>query len=162
MAIIQGMTQSFLAQLLEGVHDFRSAGGDTYKIALYGANASLGPQTTAYTTTGEIVASGYTAGGATLTCITPNSAGTPQGPLAYSSFLTATWSGSGIAASGALIYNTTPTHTYSDPSVMVLNFGMSRSAVSGVFTVTFPTNNTLSAILRLGVSANVSPPMSSS
>ena len=152
MAIIQGMTQTFLQQLLEGVHDFRSAGGDTFKLALYGPSANLGPQTTAYTTTGEISATGYTAGGATLTCITPSSGGTPQGPVAFTSFSTVTWSGAGIAASGGLIYNTTPTHTYTNPSVVVLNFGMSRSAVSGVFTITFPTNNTTNAILRLGVS----------
>lgn len=137
---------SYLSQLMEGVHDFRAMGGDTFKIALYGEDAVLNSTTTAYTTTGEIIATGYTAGGATLTCISPVSSGT----AGYASFATVTWSNSGIQARGALIYNTTPAHTYTNPAVLVLDFGMLRSADSGgTFQITWPTNNATQAILRL-------------
>ena len=72
MAIVQAFCTSFKKQLLEGVHDFRASGGDTFKVALYTEAANINSTTTAYTTTGEIVASGYTAGGLTLTNITPS------------------------------------------------------------------------------------------
>lgn len=143
MAIIQALTVSFKQQLLEGVHDFRT-GGDTFKIALYTNAANLNSSTTAYTTTGEVVGDGYTAGGATLTNITPASGGI----VAYASFLPVTWNGD-ITARGAMIYNTTPAHTYSNPSVMVIDFGIDRVAPSEVFTITFPTADQTSAIIRV-------------
>lgn len=143
--ILQDMTVSFKRQLLEGVHDFRPSGGDSFYIALYSSTADIGPQTTAYTTTGEISATGYTAGGLLLTPVAPAASGT----TAIVTFSTATWSGSGIVAAGAMIYNSTPAHTYTNPSVMVLSFGMDRSAVSGVFTVAFPAATSQAAILRI-------------
>lgn len=144
--IQQTMTVSFLSQLLEGVHDFRPLGGDTFKIALYGENANLNGATTAYSSTNEISASGYTAGGATLTCLTPASAAL----TGYVNFDTVSWSGSGISARGALIYNTTPAHTYTNPSVIVLDFGMLRYATAaGLFEITFPTNSSTQALIRL-------------
>lgn len=143
--IQQVLTTSFKSQLLEGCHDFRATGGDTFKIALYTSAATLNSSTTAYTTTGEVADSGYTAGGATLTNVDPASSGT----TGYTSFAAVTWSNSGITARGALIYNTTPAHTYTNPSVMVIDFGMDRSSVNGVFTVTFPTVSSQTAIIRL-------------
>lgn len=145
MSIIQAVTTSFRSQLLEAVHDFRLIGGDTFKIALYSSLANLDASTTAYTATGEVSASGYTAGGATLTRVNPTSSGT----TGYTSFETVTWSAE-ITAAGALIYNTTPTHTYTNPSVMVLSFGIDRSSVSGVFTVTMPAFEPTSALIRIG------------
>ena len=145
MAIVQAVTTSFRAQLLEGCHDFRTIGGDTFKIALYSSSASLSEATTAYTATGEITGSGYTAGGAELTNVTPTSSGV----IAYASFSTVTWSGE-LTANGALIYNTTPTHTYTNPSVMVLSFGIDRTSVGGVFTVTMPAFQPGSALIRIG------------
>ena len=143
--IQQILTTSFKQQLLEGCHDFRATGGDTFKIALYTSSATLNSSTTAYTATGEVADSGYTAGGATLTNVDPASSGT----TGYTSFATVTWSNSSITARGALIYNTTPAHTYTNPSVMVIDFGMDRSSVSNVFTITFPTVNSQNAIIRL-------------
>ena len=52
MAITQAMCTSFKAQLLLGVHDFRSAaqaGADTFKLALYTSSADLDANTTSYT-----------------------------------------------------------------------------------------------------------------
>ena len=146
MAVIQALTTSFKQQLLEGVHDFRLSGGDTFKIALYGSSANINSSTTAYTSTGEIVATGYSAGGATLTCVAPTSYGT----TGLVTFQTVTWASSSITdAYGALIYNTTPAHTYTNPSVMVLSFGNARSSQSSTFTITWPTADARNAIIRL-------------
>lgn len=145
MAISQALTTSFFQQLLEGVHDFRALGGDTFKVALYSSTANLGPATTAYTTTGEVSATGYTAGGATLTCVAPTSSGL----VAYTNFSNVSWTAN-ISAAAALIYNTTPAHTYTNPSVMVLSFGFTRQSVSGVFTLTMPSLGPQSALIRLG------------
>lgn len=142
--IYQDLCASFKQQLLEGVHDFRTS-GDTFKIALYTNSASLDSSTTAYTATGEVTGEGYTTGGATLTNIDPASSGL----VGYCSFDTVSWPNSDITARGALIYNTTPNGSYTNPAVMVLDFGMDRSSQSGTFTITFPTNNNASAIIRI-------------
>ena len=47
MAITQGMATSFKVQLLEGQHNFSA---NTFKLALYTSSATLGEDTTAYTT----------------------------------------------------------------------------------------------------------------
>jgi len=144
MAIVQAFCTSFKQQLLEGAHDFRTVGGNTFKVALYTEVANLNASTTAYISTGEIVVSGYTAGGAILTNI---------GPSQYNlsgvcSFQSVSWSGA-ISARGALIYNTTPNHTYTNPSCVVLDFGVTRYASNGVFTLNFPQITDLSAIVRI-------------
>lgn len=144
MAIIQALTTTFCQQVLEGVHNFKASTGNTFKIALYASTANLGSSTTAYTATGEVVATGYTAGGQALNNLGTASAGT----TGYCSFSTLSWASSGIVARGALIYNSNAVG-YTNPSVMVLNFGMDRYPVSGTFQLTFPTNNSTSAIIRL-------------
>ena len=141
--IQQTPTTSFRQQLLEGVHDFRTT-GNVFKIALYSSAATLNSSTTAYSSSGEVEVSGYTAGGATLTNVDPSSSGT----TGFTSFSTVTWSATGLTARGALIYNSDATG-YTNPSVMVLDFGMDRSDLSGVFTITFPTFNSSSAIIRV-------------
>ena len=144
MAIVQAFCTSFKKQLLEGVHDFRAVGGDTFKVALYTEAANLNASTTQYSTTGEIVVSGYTAGGATLTNITPSE----YNLAGVCSFNSVTWYGQ-IAARGALIYNTTPAHSYTNPACLVLDFGILRQAVNGTFTLNFPQITDLSAIVRI-------------
>lgn len=141
--IQQTPTTSFRQQLLEGIHDFRTT-GNVYKIALYSSTATLNSSTTAYTSTGEIEATGYTTGGATLTNVNPASYGT----TGYTSFSTVSWSSTGITARGALIYNSDAVG-YTNPSVLVLDFGMDRYSESGLFTITFPTNNSQFAIIRI-------------
>ena len=144
MAITQAVTTSFKKQLLEGAHDFRS-GGDTIYMALYTSSASLDASTTAYTASGETSGTGYAAAGQELTKVAPTSSGT----TAFIDFADETWSTATITARGALIYNTTPTHTYTNPSVLVLDFGGDKTSTSGDFTVIFPTADASSAILRL-------------
>jgi len=136
---------SFKQQLLEGAHDFRSSGGDTFKIALYTSSATLDASTTAYTVTAETSGTGYSAGGNTLTNISPTTSGT----TAYLDFADSTWSTASITARGALIYNTTPAHTYTNPSVAVLDFGADKTSTSGDFTVVFPTADASNAIIRI-------------
>lgn len=145
MAIVQAFCTSFKAQLLEGVHDFRTVGGDVFKLALYTEAANLNSSTSAYSTLGEIIGGGYTAGGITLTNISPS-----QYNLAgVCSFETATWTPSTFSARGGLIYNSTPSHSYTNPACMVLDFGSTRFSVNGSFQVRFPQITDLSAIIRI-------------
>jgi|LauGreDrversion4_2_1035121.scaffolds.fasta_scaffold23524_2 hypothetical protein len=143
--IVQAFCTSFKKQLLEGVHDFRVVGGDVFKIALYTEAANINVTTSQYTTTGEISGTGYTAGGLTLTNIAPSE----YNLAGVCSFETATWAGASFSARGALIYNTTPAHTYTNPVCLVLDFGTTRFAVSNSFSVQFPQITDLSAIIRI-------------
>jgi hypothetical protein len=143
--IVQAFCTSFKKQLLEGVHDFRAVGGDVFKIALYTEAANINVTTSQYTTTGEISGTGYTAGGLTLTNIAPSE----YNLAGVCSFETATWAGASFSARGALIYNTTPAHTYTNPVCLVLDFGTTRFAVSNSFSVQFPQITDLSAIIRI-------------
>jgi hypothetical protein len=140
------MCTSFKAQILEAVHDFRSSGGDTFKIALYSSAATLDATTTAYTSSDEVANSGtYAAGGGTLTNVSPTTSGT----TAFTDFDDISFTSATINARGALIYNTTPTHTYTNPSVAVLDFGGDKISTSGTFTIQFPAADASNAIIRI-------------
>jgi len=140
------MSTSFKDQILEGVHDFRSAGGDTFKLALYDNSASFTAATTAYTATNEVGNSGtYAAGGGTLTNVSPTTSGT----TAFTDFADLSFTSATITAFGALIYNTTPNHTYTNPTVCVLDFGGAKTSTSGTFTIIFPTADATDAIIRI-------------
>lgn len=136
MAISQTLCSSFKVQLLNGVHDFST---DTFKIALYTAEASLGADTTAYTASGEVTGTGYTAGGIVLT-VNPDPS--LSGTTAYISFDTAVFNAA-LTARAALIYNV----TQSNAAVLVLDFGSDKTSAN--FTVTFPPATATSAILRI-------------
>jgi hypothetical protein len=140
------MATSFKQQLLEAVHDFRLTGGDTFKLALYDNNASFTAATTAYTATDEVGNSGsYAAGGGDLTRINPTTSGT----TAFTDFADLTFTSATITARGALIYNSTPTHTYTNPVVAVLDFGSDKTSTSGDFQIVFPTADATNAIIRI-------------
>jgi len=141
MAITQAMCTSFKVQLLQGQHDFTNSTGDTFKIALYTSSATLSAATTAYTTSNEVTGTGYSAGGNTLTNVTPTSSGT----TAYVDFADTTWSSATITARGALIYNSSD----SNKAVAVLDFGSDKTATAGDFTIQFPTADASNAILRI-------------
>lgn len=141
MAISQAMCTSFKVELLQGVHDFTASTGDTFKIALYTSSATLGASTTAYTVSDEVSGSGYTAGGNTLTNVTPTSSGT----TAFTDFADTTWTTATITARGALIYNSTE----SDKAVCVLDFGSDKTSTAGNFTIVFPTADASNAIIRI-------------
>jgi hypothetical protein len=140
------MATSFKQQLLEAVHDFRLTGGDTFKLALYDNNASFTAATTAYTATDEVGDSGsYAAGGGTLTRINPTTSGT----TAFTDFADLTFTSATITARGALIYNSTPTHTYTNPVVVVLDFGSDKTSTAGDFQIVMPTADASNAIIRI-------------
>lgn len=140
------MCTSFKDELLEGVHDFRVTGGDTFKLAMYTNAASFTAATTAYTATNEVAASGsYVAGGGTLTNVSPVTSGT----TAFTDFADLSFTSATITARGALIYNTTPAHTYTNPTVVVLDFGSDKTSTSGTFTIQFPTADATNAIIRI-------------
>lgn len=138
MAIIQGMCTSFKRELMLALHDFDTA---TFKMALYTSTADLSPATTAYTTSGEVVGTGYTAGGVALSAVAPSLDGT----VALVDFADAAWPAATLTARGALIYNSSS----SDRAVAVLDFGADRSAVGATFTVQFPAATAASAIVRI-------------
>lgn len=126
---------AFKTALMSGTIDF---GTDTFKLALYTNDATLGPSTAAYTTEGEVVATGYTAGGATATVsVQP----TTDGSTVYVSFSNVSWT-SALTARGALLYKN------GGPAVCVLDFGSDKTSTA-TFTVQFPAAAASSAILRL-------------
>lgn len=132
---------SFKVELLKGLHNFSNPGGHTFKIALYDSSAVLGAQTTAYSSANEITGTGYVAGGATLTSVTPTS----EDNVGISTFSNVTWSNATFTANGALIYNANA----SNAAVAVLAFGSDKSVTSGTFQITFPTANSTNAIVRV-------------
>ncbi|HBX61351.1 MAG TPA: hypothetical protein DEG65_15690 [Methylophaga sp.] len=141
MAISQAMCTSFKKELLEAKHNFLASGGNSFKLALYTSSASLGAGTTAYTTSGEASGTNYTAAGAALTNINPDSSGT----TGFADFANLTFSTVTITARGAVIYN----DTNSDRAVCVLDFGGDKTATAGDFTITFPTADASNAIIRI-------------
>lgn len=147
MALFQTATTSFKTELLQAVHNFGPTSPDTFKIALYTGNASLGTTTTAYTTTNEVTGTGYVAGGITLTISTSPTAANniQQVPTAYISFSPAIWAGATFIARGALIYNSSK----SNKSVAVLDFGSDKTVSNQTFTVTFPVATANDAIVRI-------------
>jgi len=144
MAITQAIANSFKKELLEGEHNFKSSGGDVFKLALYTSAATLNSATTSYTTGSEVSSTGsYVATGGTLvnsgTSIT---AGVARCDFANLSFTSVT-----LTARGALIYNTSATVT--NAAVAVLNFTTDKTATSGTFTIQFPAPTSTAAILRI-------------
>lgn len=133
--INQTLTDSFMLDLLRAVHAVES---DLVKIALYGADASLGRATTAYTTAGEIEASGYTAGGLALTNVTVGF----ESDWLYMTFDDPQWSGA-LTAAGALIYNASK----SNKSIAVLDFGMVRTSTT-LFKLNVPKRLPAQAFIR--------------
>ena len=146
MAITTAMCTSFKKELLERKHDFNTTSGHTFKIALYTSAASLDATTTNYSTTNEVVGTGYTAGGIVLTNIDPTISGT----TAFVDFADATWTSATLTAAGAIIYNTTTDGgTGTTNAVAVLSFSGDKTSTNGDFVVQFPTADASNAILRL-------------
>ena len=144
MAITSAVCTSFKVELLKGVHNFTATTGNTFKIALYTSSASLGASTTAYSTSNEITNSSgtaYTAGGATLTSVTPTTSGT----TAICDFADVSYTSASFTANGALIYN----DSQSDKAVAVIAFGGDKTVSSGTFTIQFPTADASNAIIRI-------------
>jgi hypothetical protein len=155
MANTQSMCTSFMGELLTATHNFGTAptrastAADTFKAALYYTTATLNASTTAYSATGEVSGTNYSAGGISVTNATAptatnssSTAGvaywTPSASFTYTNVTITT------AFDTVLIYNS----TQSNKAVSVHTFG-SQTVTAGTFTLTMPTNNTSSALLRL-------------
>ena len=137
--IIQGITNTFVAKSLAGDIDFDT---DTFKIALYSDDATLDSSTSAYTTTNEVVGTGYVAGGNTLTGATVTQ--DDDADVVYITFDSpTTWTGT-FSARGALIYNISS----SNYSVCVLDFGAVKTIAAQTLTVTLPENTATTALIR--------------
>ena len=137
------MCTSFKVELMRAVHNFTTGTGNTFKLAMYTNSASFTAATTAYTVTNEVPNSGtYTAGGGTLTNVTPTSTGT----TAFTDFADLSFTSATITAFGALIYNDTAA---GDPTVCVLDFGGAKTSTAGTFTIIFPAADASNAIIRI-------------
>jgi len=142
MAITQAVCTSFKQEILVETHDFTATTGDTFKLALYSSSATLSASTSAYSSTNEVSDSGtYTAGGGSLTNVTPTTSGT----TALTDFSDISFTSATITARGALIYNSSD----SDKAAVVLDFGGDKTSTSGTFTIQFPAADASNAILRL-------------
>ena len=148
MAITQAIANAFKKQLLEGDVNFKSSGGDVFKLALYTSSATLNSTTTAYSSSNEVANTGtYAAGGDPLTGQSANiGTGTGKG-VAFVDFADLSFTGVTLTARGALIYNTSSAVT--NAAVAVLDFGGNKTATSGTFTIQFPAATTSAAILRI-------------
>ena len=144
MAITSAICTSFKQEILVGTHNFTATTGNTFKIALFTSSATLGASTTAYSTSNEITNSSgtaYTAGGATLTSVTPTTSGT----TAFCDFADVSYTDASFTANGALIYNS----SQSDKAVAAIAFGSDKTVTSGTFTIQFPTADATNAIIRI-------------
>jgi hypothetical protein len=135
MSIIQTQTTSFKKELYQGIHDLST---DTIKIALYTGDANLNENTTVYTTSNEVVASGYTAGGNTLTGVAISS----SGYTAYVNWANTSWTAA-LTARCALMYNA----SQGNKSVAVIDFGSDKTSTT-TFTITMPSNTSTTALIR--------------
>jgi len=144
-----------MGELLTATHNFGVAPiraattADTFKAALYLTSATINAATTAYSATGEVTGTNYTAGGVTVTNATAPTATnssatagvaywTPSASITYTTVTLST------AFDTVLIYNS----TQSNKSVSVHTFG-SQTITAGTFTLTMPSNTTTTALLRL-------------
>ena len=142
MTIAQGATNVFKVGLLDGNYDLATG---HFKIALFTGAASIGPETATYTPgmTGEVVATGYTAGGQALSITQVPTIGTQTGnATAYLSFGNVSWTAA-FTARGALIYDSD-----SNATVCVLDFGADKTSTT-TFTVQFPAATNTAAIIRI-------------
>jgi hypothetical protein len=137
------MCTSFKVELMRAVHDFTASTGNTFKLALYDNTPSFTAATTAYTASGEVANSGtYSAGGGTLTNVTPTSSST----TALTDFADLSFTSATISAYGAMIYNDTAA---GDPSVVILDFSGVKTSTNGTFTIIFPAADASNAIIRI-------------
>ena len=144
MTIASAVCNSFKQQILVGTHNFTTTSGDDFKLALYTSSASLGAGTTAYATTNEISntsGSAYSAGGKTLTSVTP----ALDGSVACCDFADISFTSASFTANGCLIYN----DSQADKAVCVVAFGGDKTVSSGTFTIQFPAASSSAAIVRI-------------
>ena len=150
MSNTQAMCTSFKGEILSGIHALGTTviragtGADTLKAALYLASATINAATTAYTVTGEVSGTGYSAGGVTVTNANPPTTSgttgywTPSASLTYPTVTLTT------AFDCVLIYNS----TQSNKAISAHTFG-SQTVTAGTFTLTMPVSDATNALIRI-------------
>jgi len=144
MSISSAICNSFKQEILVGTHNFTASSGNAFKLALYTSSASLGAGTTAYSSSNEISnasGSAYSAGGETITSVTP----VLDGSTAVCDFADVSWTSASFTANGCLIYN----DTQADKACAVVAFGGDKTVSSGTFTIQFPAAAASTAIVRI-------------
>ena len=144
MAISSAICNTFKTEILKAVHNFTASTGNTFNLALYTSSASMGASTTAYSSTNEITntsGSAYSAGGGTLTSVTP----ALSTDTACCDFADLSFTSASFTANGCLIYN----DTNADRAVCAIAFGSDKTVTSGTFTIQFPTADADNAIVRI-------------
>jgi hypothetical protein len=138
MANTQGISGASKQAAMSAILD-----GKTLKAALYLASATTGPSNAAYTATGEVSGTNYTAGGVSVT--NANTAGltsttaywTPSASIVYTNVTLST------AFDAVMIYSTTDTNR----NIGVFTFG-SQTVTAGTLTLTMPTNDSSTGLVR--------------
>ena len=144
MTIASAVCNSFKQEILVGTHNFTASSGNAFKLAMYTSSASLGAGTTAYSSSNEISnasGSAYSAGGKTITSVTP----ALDGSTACCDFADVSFTSASFTANGCLIYN----DTQSDKACAVVAFGGDKTVSSGTFTIQFPAADASNAIIRI-------------
>jgi len=138
---------SFKTGLLKGTFNFDTSGngGNSFKLALYTSIGGYSTASTVYQTGNEVssVGTGYTTAGLALT----NTGVAIASNIAFIDFSDLTFPSVTLTAAGAAIYKTTGG---GNELVLVLDFGGNKTATNGDFVIQFPTNNSSSAIIRIG------------
>lgn len=157
MANSQAVCTSFKVEVLKGYHAFGASvtrgttAKDTFYGALYLASATKSAATTTYggtvgsvADTGEVSGTNYVPGGVAVTNATePTNTGTvahwtPSASLVYTNVTLST------AFDALLIFN----NTQANRAIAVYTFG-SQTVTAGTFTLTMPTNDGTTGLLRL-------------
>lgn len=146
----QAMASSYKPELMSGIHAHGttvvrgSTAADTFKMALYLASATTNGSNTAYTATGEVSGTGYSAGGVTVTNATaPSLSGTtgiwtPSANVVYSTVTLST------SFDAAMLYNS----TQGNKAVGVFTFG-ATTITAGNLTLAMPANGASTALVRI-------------
>jgi hypothetical protein len=156
MAIQSGITVRWKELAMGGNPPSIAAGTyDKFKIALYDSTASLTVLSTSLYSAaipGEIsasngagVSSNYTAGGQIITVLSVSVAGS----TAYITFNSASWTSATFAADGCLIYNTETIDGTANRVLAVIDFGGTKTATNGTFSITMPAKGASTSIIRL-------------
>lgn len=118
--------------------------GKTLKAALYLVSATTNGANSAYTATGEVSGTNYTAGGVSVTngntaaLTSPTAYWTPSANIVFTTVTLST------AFDAVMIYSTTDTNR----NIGVFTFG-SQTVTAGTLTLTMPTNNSSTGLVRL-------------
>lgn len=149
MANSSAICTSFKVELMLALHALGTTvtrgatTADTVKAALYLTTATIGAATTAYSATGEVTGTNYTAGGVTVTNATaPTSSSTtaywtPSAPITYTTVTLST------AFDTVLLYNS----TQSNRAILAFNFG-STTVTAGTLTLNMPANAAGTALIQ--------------